>query len=126
MEGAEERARRERRRQPRQTLAQAAVVPTLGFGVLEGRQAWERSVAGAAERARVAGRAYAGRIELYVRLHEQAVRAVASAAERSDEWNPEQLQRLVEAERAHFPGFVNVYAADARARAIAFSPRRGR
>ncbi|HEV2146068.1 MAG TPA: GAF domain-containing protein, partial [Longimicrobiaceae bacterium] len=100
----------------------AALTPVLGFGIWSGRQEWERSVERARERVSLSATSYAARLEQYVALHAAAVRSVAEAAERAGEWDPARFQRLVAAEHGQFPGFVNMYAADSRAVAVAFHP----
>jgi signal transduction histidine kinase/uncharacterized membrane protein len=105
-------------------VALAATVPALAFGLWTGRREWERGVEVTEERLHLFATAHAARLEQYVRLHEQEVRAVAEAAERRGDMNPASLQRQVTAAHEQFPGFVNVYAANGRGRTIAFHPER--
>ncbi|HEX6037954.1 GAF domain-containing protein [Longimicrobium sp.] len=106
-------------------VALAATVPALGFGVWTGRREWDRSVQGTRERLHLFAQAHAARLEQYVRLHEQEIRAVAVGAERSGDLDPASLQRQVASAHQQFPGFANVYAANARGRTVAFHPERG-
>lgn len=103
-------------------IALLATVPALGFGVWEGRQQWRGGVERARERAVLVAQSYASQLEQYVLLHERAVRSVAEGAERRGDFNPEQLQRLVAVEREQFPGFLSMYAADARGISVAAHP----
>ncbi len=106
-------------------VALAATVPALAFGVWTGRREWDRSVETTRERLALYAQAHAARLEQYVRLHEQEIRAVAESAERAGGVTPASMQRQVTAAHEQFPGFANVYAADARGRTIAFHPERG-
>jgi signal transduction histidine kinase len=106
-------------------VALAATVPTLAFGVWTGRREWERGLSDTRERLHLFAEAHAARLEQYVRLHEQEVRAVAESAERRGDMNAASLQRQVTSAHEEFPGFVNVYAADGRGRTVAFHPERG-
>jgi signal transduction histidine kinase/uncharacterized membrane protein len=100
----------------------AALTPVLAFGIWSGRQEWERSVERTRERVSLSAGSYAATLEQYVALHASAVRSVAEGAERAGAWDTARLQRLITAEHAQFPGFVNMYAADSRAVSVAFDP----
>jgi signal transduction histidine kinase len=106
-------------------VALAATVPALAFGLWTGRREWDRGLGDTRERLHLFAEAHAARLEQYVRLHEQEVRAVAEAAELRGALDPASLQRQVTTAHEAFPGFVNVYAADGRGRTIAFHPERG-
>lgn len=106
-------------------LMVAAIVPALVFGVWAGRREWSRSVALAHERVEIAARSYAAKLEQYVGLHQQAVRALASAIESRPDLSRERLQRLLAAEHEEFPGFLNLYVADSRGVTLAFQPPHG-
>lgn len=103
-------------------LALISVAPVLALGVWEGQREWRSGVQRAEERVEAAAEAYGARLEQHVRLHAQAVQSIARSAAARGVWDPAQLQRLVAAEREQFPGFVNVYAGDARGVAVAFAP----
>jgi signal transduction histidine kinase/sensor domain CHASE-containing protein len=105
-------------------VALAATVPALAFGLWTGRREWDRGVEETRERLHLFAQAHAARLEQYVRLHEQEVRAMAEAAERRGDMNAVSLQRQVASAHEEFPGFVNVYAADGSGRTIAFHPER--
>jgi signal transduction histidine kinase len=105
-------------------VALAATVPALAFGLWTGRREWERGVEQTRERLHLFAQAHAARLEQYVRLHEQEVRAVAEAAERRGDMDAASLQRHVTSAHEQFPGFVNVYAANGAGRTIAFHPER--
>lgn len=106
-------------------VALAATVPALAFGLWTGRREWDRGLETTRERLYLFAQAHAARLEQYVRLHEQEVRAVAEAAERRGDMNAASLQRQVASAHEEFPGFANVYAADGRGRTIAFHPEVG-
>jgi len=84
----------------------AAVVPTLIVGIWDGQQKWVNQTRRAAERARISAQSYAAQLEQYISLHEQAVRALAESQSRSGRLDGAELQRLLTAEHAHFPGFA--------------------
>lgn len=100
-----------------------SVIPALFLGIREGQREWRRSVSRAEDRAVLLAQSYASKLEQYTMLHAHAVRSVAGAAQWRGEWNAERLQALLEAEDAHYPGFANMYAADARGVTVAFNPR---
>ncbi len=105
-------------------VALAATVPALAFGLWTGRREWDRGLEVTREQLHLLSQAHAARLEQYVRLHEQEVRAVARLAEQRGTLDPAALQREVTAAHEQFPGFVNVYAADGRGRTVAFHPAR--
>lgn len=100
-----------------------SVIPALFLGIREGQREWRRSVSRAEDRAVLLAQSYASKLEQYTMLHAHAVRSVAGAAQWRGEWNPERLQALLEAEDAHYPGFANMYAGNARGVTVAFNPR---
>ncbi|HLM67069.1 MAG TPA: ATP-binding protein, partial [Longimicrobium sp.] len=106
-------------------VALAATVPALAFGLWTGRREWDRGLDDTRERLHLFAQAHAARLEQYVRLHEQEVRAVARLAEQRGTLDAAALQREVTAAHEQFPGFVNVYAANGRGRTVAFHPLRG-
>ncbi len=103
-------------------VALSATLPALAFGLWTGAREWDRNLEGTRERLKLSARAHAARLEEYVGLHADAVRSVAGGPERRADFDADQLQRLVAAERQEFPGFVNVFAADARGRVVAIDP----
>jgi signal transduction histidine kinase/sensor domain CHASE-containing protein len=100
----------------------AAIVPALVFGVWAGRREWIRSMELAEDRVEFAALAYASKLEQYVLLHQQSIRSLAQSIEGRPEIEPQRLQQLLQAEREQFPGFLNVYVADARGVTIGFYP----
>lgn len=103
-------------------IALLATLPALVFGVWEGEQQWRSRIERAGERVSLLSLTYASKLEQYVTLHQGVIRSVAEAAERRGEFDPEQLQRLLSVEHEQFPGFLNLYAADARGVTVAFHP----
>jgi signal transduction histidine kinase/uncharacterized membrane protein len=103
-------------------VALAATVPALAFGLWTGQREWDRGLGVTREQLHLFAQAHAARLEQYVRLHEQEVRAVARLAEQRGALDPAALQREVTAAHEQFPGFANVYAADSRGRTVAFHP----
>ena len=103
-------------------VALAATLPALLFGAWSGRQDWARNVERSEEQLQLITRSYAAKLEQYVSLHARIVRSTAEAAQPRDTLEAEHVQRLLSAAQQEFPGFLNLYAADARGTAIAFAP----
>jgi signal transduction histidine kinase/HAMP domain-containing protein/sensor domain CHASE-containing protein len=103
----------------------ASAVPALIFGVWAGRREWSRTLELATERVQFAANSYAAKLDQYVRLHRQTVRSLAQTIEGGPGIDAERLQRLLAAEHAQFPGFLNLYVANAQGRALAFQPLLG-
>ncbi|HEY0025815.1 MAG TPA: ATP-binding protein [Longimicrobium sp.] len=99
----------------------AATLPALAFGTWTGLREWDLNVARARERLRLSASGYASRLGEYVQLHTQEVRTLAETAERRGSATPAEMQALVES-GTEFPGFLTIYAADARGRSIAAHP----
>jgi signal transduction histidine kinase len=96
----------------------AATLPALAFGTWTGLREWELNMSRTRERLRQSASGHAARLGEYVRLHAQEVSSLAEAAERRGMVDPAQLRSLV-ASGQEFPGFLNIYAADARGRVLA-------
>jgi signal transduction histidine kinase/sensor domain CHASE-containing protein len=99
----------------------AAIGPALLFGIWSVRREWARSVETASDRVELAAASYAGKLEQYVELHSRSVRSLARTIDSSPDLSALRVQRLLDAERDQFPGFLNMYVADARASVLAFN-----
>ena len=99
----------------------SATLPALVFGTWTGLREWDLNLERTRERLRLSARGYSARLQDHVRLHAQEVRALAEAAEERGTVDPAQLQSLVGTAQ-EFPGFLILYAADARGRVIAAHP----
>lgn len=106
-------------------LAAVAVGPALGLGVWEGRQDWARTLDDARSRMGLASEGYAAQLGQYVQLHRQSVQSLAQDAAAAGGIDAERLQRLMDAEYHEFPGFTELYAADANGTVVAATPRNG-
>jgi signal transduction histidine kinase len=100
-----------------------SIGPALLFGVWAGQREWSRSVEMGQDRVELSAATYASKLGQYVRLHQQTIRSLAQTIQGGAEvFEPQRLQRLLRAEHEQFPGFVNLYVADATGTAIAFYP----
>jgi signal transduction histidine kinase len=100
----------------------SAIIPALVFGVWAGRREWSRSLELAEDRAEFGAAAYGSKLEQYMQLHQQTIRSLGQTIAGGADLSPERLQRLLAAEHQQFPGFFNLYFADARGVSTAFYP----
>jgi signal transduction histidine kinase/sensor domain CHASE-containing protein len=103
-------------------LLLAAIIPALVFGIWAGRREWTRSAELGRDRVEFYATSYASKLEQYVQLHEQTVRALARTIDGGAGLDPARLQRLLAIEHEQFPGLLNLYVADSRGITISFQP----
>ncbi len=102
-------------------LVLTALIPALVLAVIQAYQLVNLARAGDVQQAEATER-LASDVASFVEMHRRVIEAAAAQVSATGNRDRRQLDAILEAMHRQFPGFINMYFADARAVTLAFYP----